>query len=46
MAKKKKEVKKPPPPPDKDPPLKVNASFEELMKIMANTPPKKKNKNK
>ena len=44
MAKKKKEVKKPTPPPDKDTPLKVNTSFEELMKMMVNTPPKKKNK--
>jgi len=44
MAKKKKEVKKPTAPPDKDQPLKVNTSFEGLMKMMVNTPPKKKDK--
>ena len=44
MAKKKKEVKKPTPTPDKDTPLKVNTSFENLLGMMANTPPKKKSK--
>jgi hypothetical protein len=29
----------------KDIPLKVNTSFEELLKMAINTPPKKKNKN-
>jgi hypothetical protein len=44
MAKKKKEVKKPTPPPDKDTPLKVNTSFENLLGMMANTSRKKKSK--
>ena len=45
MAKKKKEVKKPTTTPtDKDTPLKVNTSFEELMKMMVNTSLKKKGK--
>jgi len=44
MAKKKKEIKKPATPSDKNTPLKVNTSFEKLLGIMVNTPPKKKNK--
>ena len=44
MAKKKKEVKKPTTPLDKDTPLKVNTSFQGLMKMIVNTPAKKKPK--
>ena len=46
MASKKKAVKKSPAKKaKKDPPLKVNTSFENLLKMVVNTPPNKERKN-
>ena len=44
MAKKKEPKKSTPKKEKKDHPLKVNTSFENLMKMIVDTPPKKKTK--